>query len=104
MAAEAIIGGIGALAVLAFVFGSLLAFVPLLLAVVSIMTSFLLVWGLASVTDVSVLVEFLISLVGLGVAIDYSLLVVTRWREEQAAGSGARKRSSARWRPLATRC
>ena len=86
VAAEATIGGIGALAVLGFVFGSLLALVPLVLALVSIMTSFLFVWGLASVTDVSVLVEFLISLVGLGVAIDYSLLVVARWREEQAAG------------------
>jgi RND superfamily putative drug exporter len=31
-------------------------------------------------------VEFLIALVGLGVAIDYSLLVVTRWREERARG------------------
>ena len=35
---------------LAFVFASLLAFVPLLVAVVSILTSFLLVWGLTAVT------------------------------------------------------
>jgi RND superfamily putative drug exporter len=33
-----------------------------------------------------VIVEFLIALIGLGVAIDYSLLVVSRWREERAAG------------------
>jgi RND superfamily putative drug exporter len=31
-------------------------------------------------------VQFLISLVGLGVAIDYSLLLVSRWREERAHG------------------
>ncbi|MET0928025.1 MAG: MMPL family transporter, partial [Aeromicrobium sp.] len=36
----------------------------------------------------SVVVEYLIALIGLGVAIDYSLLVVTRWREETAKGAG----------------
>jgi RND superfamily putative drug exporter len=81
--AESLIGGLGALAVLAFVFASLLAFVPLVVAVVSIMGSFLLVWPLAEVTDVSPIVAFLIALIGLGVAIDYSLLVVVRWREER---------------------
>jgi RND superfamily putative drug exporter len=83
---EAVLGGGGALAVLAFVFASLLAFVPLLMALISIMTSILLVWGLASVTPVSGIVGFLIALVGLGVAVDYSLLVVVRWREERAYG------------------
>ena len=83
---EALLGGLGALAVLAFVFASLLAFVPLLVALISIMTSILLVWGLASVTPVSGIVGFLIALVGLGVAVDYSLLVVVRWREERAHG------------------
>src|SRR6185312_14807895 len=37
-------------------------------------------------TDVSFIVEFLIALIGLGVAIDYSLLLVTRWREERDHG------------------
>ena len=36
-----------------------------------------------SVTDVSVVVQFLVALVGLGIAIDYALLVVVRWREER---------------------
>jgi putative drug exporter of the RND superfamily len=35
---------------------------------------------------VSSIVEFLIALVGLGVAIDYSLLIIARWREERASG------------------
>jgi putative drug exporter of the RND superfamily len=83
---ESVLGGVGALVVLAFVFASLLAFVPILMAIVSIMTTFLLVWGLTSVTDVSPVVQFLIALVGLGVSIDYSLLVVSRWREERAHG------------------
>ncbi len=83
---ESVLGGLGALVVLAFVFASLLAFIPLLMAVVSIMTTFLVLWGLTTVTSVSFIVEFLVALIGLGVAIDYSLLVVVRWREERAHG------------------
>ena len=85
---EGILGGVGALLVLAFVFASLLAFVPLVVGLCSIMTSFLLVWGLTTFMAVSGIVGFLIALVGLGVAIDYSLLVVVRWREERAHGHG----------------
>ncbi len=83
---ESLLGGLGALLVLAFVFASLLAFVPLLMAVVSIMTTFLVLWGITAVTQVSVIVQFLVGLIGLGVAIDYTLLVVVRWREERAHG------------------
>jgi RND superfamily putative drug exporter len=85
--AETLIGGLGALLVLAFVFASLMAFVPLVGAAVSIVTSFLIVWALTAVTPVSGIVGFLIALVGLGVAIDYSLLIVVRWREERAHGA-----------------
>jgi RND superfamily putative drug exporter len=84
--AETLLGGLGALAVLAFVFASLLALVPLLIAAFSILTTFLIVLGLSYVANISAIVEFLIALVGLGVAIDYSLLMVTRWREERAKG------------------
>jgi len=84
---ETLIGGLGALVVLAFVFASFLALVPLLVAAVSILTTFLVVLGLTYVTNVSFIVEFLIALVGLGIAIDYSLLLVTRWREERAHGA-----------------
>jgi RND superfamily putative drug exporter len=85
---EGVIGGAGALLVLIFVFASLLALLPLLMAVVSILTTFVPLLLLAAVTDVSPLVEFLIVLIGLGVAIDYSLLIVTRWREERSHGAG----------------
>ncbi len=83
---ETLLGATGALAVLAFVFASFLALLPLLIAAVSILTTFLLVLGLTYLTDVSFVVQFLIALVGLGVAIDYSLLLVSRWREERAHG------------------
>jgi putative drug exporter of the RND superfamily len=86
--AEALIGGFGALLVLAFVFASFLAIVPLLMALPAIMTSFLVVYGLTTVTGISPIVQFLIALIGLGVAIDYSLLVVVRWREERSHGHG----------------
>ncbi|HUZ21505.1 MAG TPA: MMPL family transporter [Acidimicrobiales bacterium] len=83
---ETMIGGAGALAVLAFVFASFLALVPLLVAAVSILATFLVILALTFLTDVSFIVQFLVALVGLGIAIDYSLLIVTRWREERAKG------------------
>lgn len=83
---EALLGGVAALFVLIFVFRSFMAIMPLLMAAVAIPTTFLLVWGLTTITDISFIVEFLVSLIGLGVAIDYSLLVVLRWREEHTAG------------------
>lgn len=84
---ETLIGAGLALVVLLFVFASLLAFLPLLIAAVSVLSTFLIVLLLTLVADVSFVVQFLISLVGLGVAIDYSLLVVSRWREERAQGA-----------------
>src|SRR5579875_2826946 len=52
------------------------------MAAVAIPTTFLLLLGLTLLTTMNFVVQFLIGLVGLGVAIDYSLLVTTRWREE----------------------
>ncbi|MGH2441716.1 MAG: MMPL family transporter [Chloroflexota bacterium] len=83
---EVLFGGVGALLVLIFVFRSFMALVPLLMAFVSIPTTFLLVLGLTKITDISFIVQFLVGLIGLGVAIDYSLLVVVRWREERVKG------------------
>ena len=83
---EAVLGGIGALIVLAFVFGSWLALVPLGMAICSVLVSFLLLWGLTTITEVSPIVQFLVALIGLGVSIDYALLIVVRWREEREKG------------------
>ncbi|MDQ3166910.1 MAG: MMPL family transporter [Actinomycetota bacterium] len=83
---ETLFGAAGALLVLIFVYASFLALLPMLIAAVSILTTFMLVLGLTTFSDVSVIVQFLIALIGLGVAIDYSLLLVSRWREERAHG------------------
>jgi len=83
---EVILGAVGALAILAFVFASFVALVPMIIAMVSILTTFLIILGITYVADVSFIVQFLVGLIGLGVAIDYSLLIVTRWREERANG------------------
>jgi len=83
---ETLLGAVGALAVLLFVFASFLAFLPLMVAAVSILATFLLLLPLTYVMDVSFIVQFLVALIGLGVAIDYSLLFVNRWREERDHG------------------
>src|SRR4051794_30990184 len=84
---ETMIGGIGALIILLFVFGTLPAVaMPLLTAAASILNTFTLVWILTYIADVSIIVQFLIALVGLGVAIDYALLMIFRFREELRHG------------------
>ena len=84
---EALIGGLGALVILFFVFGTLPAvLIPIAIAVASILNTFTLVWILTYITDVSIIVQFLIALVGLGVAIDYALLMIFRFRDELREG------------------
>ena len=60
---------------------------PLVVAVAAILNTFTLVWALTYVTDVSIIVKFLIALVGLGVAIDYALLMIFRFRDELREGN-----------------
>jgi RND superfamily putative drug exporter len=84
--AETLLGAGGAMIVLIFVFASFLAFLPLLVAVASILLSFIFLLPLTYAFDMSFIVQFLISLIGLGVAIDYSLILVNRWREERDHG------------------
>ena len=85
---EAGIGAIGALVILLFVFGTLPAvLMPLAVAAAAILNTFTLVWALTYVTSVSIIVQFLIALVGLGVAIDYALLMIFRFRDELREGS-----------------
>src|SRR5206468_10542708 len=85
---ESVIGGLGALVILLFVFGTLPAvLMPLVVAVAAILNTFTLVWALTYVTNVSIIVLFLIALVGLGVAIDYALLMIFRFRDELREGN-----------------
>jgi RND superfamily putative drug exporter len=85
---EALIGGLGALVILLFVFGTLPAvLMPIVVAVAAILNTFTLVWGLTYITNVSIIVQFLIALVGLGVSIDYALLMIFRFRDELREGA-----------------
>ena len=84
---EGLIGGAGALVILFFVFGTLPAvLMPVVIAIAAILNTFSLVWALTYVTNVSIIVQYLIALVGLGVAIDYALLMVFRFRDELREG------------------
>jgi putative drug exporter of the RND superfamily len=84
---EALIGGFGALVVLGFVFASFIALVPIVMALFAIVATFLIMWALTTIASVSFIVQFLVALIGLGVCIDYTLLIVMRWREEHAKGA-----------------
>jgi RND superfamily putative drug exporter len=84
---EFIIGAIGSIIILFFVFGTLPAVaMPIVVAIASILNTFTLVWLLTYITNVSIIVQFLIALVGLGVAIDYALLMIFRFRDELREG------------------
>jgi len=72
---------------LVFVFGSLVASaMPLLVGVSAILGSLLVMYLLTLFTGVSVFALNLITGLGLGLGIDYSLLIVNRFREELHAG------------------
>ncbi|GEC10022.1 putative conserved membrane protein, MmpL family [Streptomyces spinoverrucosus] len=69
------------------VFGGLTAaFLPLIVGVLSILGSMAVLRTIANITDVSVFSMSLVTILGLAVAIDYGLLIVSRYREELAAG------------------
>ena len=76
---------------LLFVFGSLVAAgLPLFVGGLAIVGSFFVIWAASQFTDVSIFALNLITGLGLGLGIDYSLLVVNRFREERAAGNDVR--------------
>ncbi|GIH96760.1 MMPL family transporter [Planobispora siamensis] len=80
------IGVAAAVAVLLVVFRSALAFVPILVSVLATFVSFIVILLLTLVTTVHDVALTTMPLLGLGIAVDYSLLLVARWREEQANG------------------
>ena len=79
--------------------GLVAAATPLLVGVLAILGAFIVVRLLAGFTEVSVFAANVITMLGLGMAIDYALFVVSRFREELAAGhadAGARSRAPSR--------
>jgi uncharacterized membrane protein YdfJ with MMPL/SSD domain len=76
------------LLILLAVFGSLVAaLMPLLLGVVSVMVTGAGIFYLSQATDMSVFVTNVASMIGIGVAVDYSLFILSRYREEIRAGA-----------------
>ncbi len=97
-ASEAL-GLLAAIIVLLIVFRTFVAMlIPIALAIVALMTAFLLLFILAGMTKINTITPILVSMIGLGVGIDYSLFIVTRFRQllhdgrskqEAAAEAGA---------------
>ena len=72
---------------LLFVFGSLVAAgLPFLVALLAILGSFSLLLAVTQVADVSVFALNLVTALGLGLGIDYALLMINRFREELGRG------------------
>ncbi len=75
------------LLLLVFAFGSLVsALLPLAVGGVAILGTFAELYLLGSVTDVSIFAINLTTALGLGLGIDYALFIVSRFREQLAAG------------------
>jgi RND superfamily putative drug exporter len=77
-----ILGLLAAIIVLIIVFRTLVAtIIPIALAITAVATAFLLLFIVAGLTDVNTITPILVSMIGLGVGIDYSLFIVTRFRQ-----------------------
>ena len=77
-----LLGLLAAIIVLLIVFRTFVAmFIPIVLAIVALMSAFLLLFILAGLTDINTITPILVSMIGLGVGIDYSLFIVTRFRQ-----------------------
>jgi putative drug exporter of the RND superfamily len=96
---QELLGLLAALIVLMIVFRTFVAvMMPIALALSALATAFLLLFILAGLTDINTITPLLVSMIGLGVGIDYSLFIVTRFRqllheglspEDAAAEAGA---------------
>ncbi|MFG1818107.1 MMPL family transporter [Kribbella sp. NPDC049174] len=76
------------LVLLVVVFGGLVAAsLPLFVGALAILGAFVVLRGLSAVTDVSIFSINIVTMIGLGLAIDYALFIVTRFREELAKGN-----------------
>ncbi|MDX6424149.1 MAG: putative drug exporter of the superfamily [Gaiellaceae bacterium] len=79
---QELLGLFAALIVLLVVFRTAVAgMIPIALALTALATAFLLLFILAGLTDINTITPLLVSMIGLGVGIDYSLFIVTRFRQ-----------------------
>jgi putative drug exporter of the RND superfamily len=79
---QELLGLLAALVVLLVVFRTFVATtIPIALALTALATAFFLLFILAGLTDINTITPLLVSMIGLGVGIDYSLFIVTRFRQ-----------------------
>jgi RND superfamily putative drug exporter len=79
---QELLGLLAALIVLLVVFRTFVAgMIPIALALTALLSAFLLLFILAGLTDINTITPLLVSMIGLGVGIDYSLFIVTRFRQ-----------------------
>jgi RND superfamily putative drug exporter len=79
---QELLGFMAAFIVLLIVFRTLVATaIPISLAIVAVGTAFILLFILAGLTDINTITPILVSMIGIGVGIDYSLFIVTRFRQ-----------------------
>lgn len=79
------------LVLLVMVFGSAIAaLLPLGVGIVAILGTNAVLRGITELTDVSVFAQNLTTALGLGLAVDYALFIVRRFREELATGAPTR--------------
>jgi putative drug exporter of the RND superfamily len=79
---QELLGLLAALIVLLVVFRTFVAtMIPIALALTAVMSAFFLLFILAGLTDINTITPLLVSMIGLGVGIDYSLFIVTRFRQ-----------------------
>ena len=79
---QELLGLLAALLVLLVVFRTFVAgMIPIALALTAVGTAFMLLFLLAGLTDINTITPLLVSMIGLGVGIDYSLFIVTRFRQ-----------------------
>ena len=79
---QELLGLLAALIVLLIVFRTFVAsLIPIFLALTAVATAFILLFILAGLTDINTITPLLVSMIGLGVGIDYSLFIVTRFRQ-----------------------
>ena len=82
-----LIGLLAAVVILLFAFGSVVAMgLPILTALLGLGIGISIVHVIASMTDIGSVAPVLATMIGLGVGIDYSLFIVTRYRENRATG------------------
>ncbi len=80
--ASELLGLLAAFLILLVLFRALVpTVIPLVFAIVAVMSAFLLLFLAAALTNFNTVTQILVPMIGLGVGIDYTLFIVTRFRQ-----------------------